>query len=74
MAKWILANVDNTGLCEIQRNDEEAPELTDDDALEIAECQARLGDDAAIRAIQRHHQDEVALAKYRRKSQRGASG
>lgn len=58
---WLLADVDSTGMLEIQRNDAAMLVADDDEALAVARAEAAAGNDEAAEAVQWHDRDRDAL-------------
>lgn len=70
---WVLIDIDASGLCEIERDDEACGPgclWTDDDAVRAARREAREGSLEAVIAAAIHQHDKGPLRGYRR----GAGG
>lgn len=65
--RWILINLDGTGLLEIEARDEhpDRESFNDVDAYWTAFFEAQAGDAYAQRAVESHNHDLHALALYR---------
>ena len=63
---WVLINVDNSGLYEVERDDELNVLPDDDAAVHRVRLLARKGHRAAIEALAWHQHDKRALRAYRR--------
>jgi hypothetical protein len=69
--RWILTDYDSTGLMQIQANDAHPKRFAagawfnDDQALALAQRQAKRGDVAAAMAVTAHNRDAGAVEAYR---------